>query len=550
MMKRSVIFVTLLFCLTLVRVSQVGAAPLRGDFNNDLTVNLADLNLLLPALHTSNTRFALTGIDNGYIDLYDYNELLKVLGTTAPPPVGSPALFVYNQPSLDPSYRGTITSADGSLSKPLQFRTTANLADSNWKTLIVRVAVSSTTTISLTLPEAAQFSQLLSPTQDLPSSFSGNTVNFKLPAGPGVYILKTNDKKPYETIVFWVDDYTKLMLTPPTGATVVKPSDSVQALINAAPVNATLYFPEGVYNSENLLIKNKHGVRFIMHPQAVLNQTAGSGNFIHLQESDGIVFSGPGEISSQPYNKQTTFLIENSGNIQLNDFFLYKQRKDDGWTLHINRSNGVAVNNVRIVSGNDGTDPDSSSNVRYSGVYIESRDDAVAIKTRGEKPAYGIYFSNSFAKSYNSALKIGQASVRQNISDVVFENSTVFDSDRALVVNPDSGEGKIGVVTFKNIRVKNMRNYDNGFTIQVLGTPQNYTGSTQITFDGIDADVLKTNLINQNVLATKVVVQNSKFTVYSKTDLFSSGSCSKLTLRNISVNWVAGGGGLGCSQTQ
>ena len=79
------VFVCSLFLATLrLDRSTTYAAPLRGDFNTDTNVNLADLNLFLPALHTSNAKFALTGSDNNYIDLFDYNEFLKTLGTSSP----------------------------------------------------------------------------------------------------------------------------------------------------------------------------------------------------------------------------------------------------------------------------------------------------------------------------------------------------------------------------------------------------------------------------------------------------------------------------------
>lgn len=63
-----------------VRFEPRAADPaVRGDFNGDGVVTLLDHTLFTPVLHTSNSRFALTGTDGNYIDLYDYNELLKLL---------------------------------------------------------------------------------------------------------------------------------------------------------------------------------------------------------------------------------------------------------------------------------------------------------------------------------------------------------------------------------------------------------------------------------------------------------------------------------------
>ena len=52
--------------------------PIRGDFNADRLVNILDYQRLIGALHTTNAAYSLNGSDN-YIDIYDYNEFLKLL---------------------------------------------------------------------------------------------------------------------------------------------------------------------------------------------------------------------------------------------------------------------------------------------------------------------------------------------------------------------------------------------------------------------------------------------------------------------------------------
>lgn len=66
---------------TIVPKTQV--QTIRGDFNNDGLVNIYDVNVLLPALHTIAAKFSLTGTDN-FIDLFDYNELLKLINGADP----------------------------------------------------------------------------------------------------------------------------------------------------------------------------------------------------------------------------------------------------------------------------------------------------------------------------------------------------------------------------------------------------------------------------------------------------------------------------------
>lgn len=52
--------------------------PSRGDFNKDGMISILDYALLTRALHTTNASLNLTGSDT-FIDLYDYNEFLKLL---------------------------------------------------------------------------------------------------------------------------------------------------------------------------------------------------------------------------------------------------------------------------------------------------------------------------------------------------------------------------------------------------------------------------------------------------------------------------------------
>lgn len=51
---------------------------IRGDFNGDQLVNLLDYQALIGAIHSAQSHFSLIGSDD-YVDLYDYNELLKLV---------------------------------------------------------------------------------------------------------------------------------------------------------------------------------------------------------------------------------------------------------------------------------------------------------------------------------------------------------------------------------------------------------------------------------------------------------------------------------------
>lgn len=80
-------------------------AAVRGDFNNDGSVTLADHTLFVPKLHTLNALFSLTGTD-GYVDLFDYNELLTLLvggGIPGAPPGVFVPYDAANRPIVTPT---------------------------------------------------------------------------------------------------------------------------------------------------------------------------------------------------------------------------------------------------------------------------------------------------------------------------------------------------------------------------------------------------------------------------------------------------------------
>ncbi|MBQ7486765.1 MAG: glycoside hydrolase family 28 protein [Clostridia bacterium] len=73
-------------------------------------------------------------------------------------------------------------------------------------------------------------------------------------------------------------------------------------------------------------------------------------------------------------------------NVQLRDF---RVQNSPAWTLHPLRSNNVLVSGVTIVNpadspNTDGIDPESCSNVRIVGCYIDVGDDCIAVKAGTE----------------------------------------------------------------------------------------------------------------------------------------------------------------------
>ncbi len=461
-------------------------------------------------------------------------------------------IVVYNTPSPEPAIQGSVASSAAGTPKNLQFRTIKsddfgyNDYRSKFKTIIARFANHASSFISITLPSTPQFAELRSPTGTIPAKIDGAKVSFELPAGAGIYYFKSDVKTDaagdyVETIVFWVDDPAALALTAPAGATQVAPGQSIQAAIDAAQAGAVIYLAAGTHEINQIMIDKKQSLTILMHPEAVIQQTGTGTTFIEIKGSDQITIKGPGSIQGAKGNEKTVFYVKESKNVTLNDFFLYKIHHRDGWTLHIYQSETVNVNNVRIISGNDGTDPDSSTNVNYSGVYIEAQDDAVAVKTRG-KPLDGVHFDKGLAKSAASALKVGEATIGYLTTNIQFSNSTIFDSDRAMTVMP-RGDGVLGNILYQNIRVKSMHKNKMGRTLMVTKSADGANGdvfsNAKIVFDQIEADFIETA-----ELEPKITISNSTFTMLNNIALFH-GTCP--TTSALKVNWPNNGtGNKGC----
>jgi len=452
-------------------------------------------------------------------------------------------ILVYDASPKDTTYTGTLTVKDSAETLPLQFRTIKSDdfgyggdERAKFKSTIVRFATKTNVTLSITIPGNPTQAELRSPTSQIPVNINNGTVTFDLNSHPGNYYLKTNASSNgyIDAVQIWVDDLNTLITSKPENAIEILSGQPIQPVIDSATDGSTIFLSNGVHATNNLSLKNKNNIKIVLSPNAVLKQNEGNTNednpFIDLSQATNITISGPGEIQSAKNNQKTVITLKESQQMIFADFLLYKVHHRDGWTLHIYQSENVQVNQLRIISGNDGTDPDSSKNVKYNNTYIEAQDDAVAVKTRGGV-ADGIEFKNGIVRSAASALKIGEASVDSLTTNITFLDSTVFDSDRALVVMP-RGHGPIGNILYKNIVVRGMRKDSQGITIRILKSPtEDSSGSfdgAYIIFDNLDADFIEPAVVQE-----AITIKHSTIHAKNSINLFN-GYCP--TLINLTVD--------------
>ena len=320
--------------------------------------------------------------------------------------------------------------------------------------------------------------------EDLPYKKEGSLIRFELP-GPGNYYMQVpalNQNTGTEnfgtyTILFWIDDLDQLatyerlktdgkfkdvslngvISDPTTDQTKV-----IQGIINQQGI---IYFPPGIYRTGALTIPSN--TTLYLAPGALLKGTDDYylnkvNAFLTIQNQENVKIIGQGIIDTNgkiAYSKNgndgevkiRAVNIISSKNVEFKDVLF---QNSNSWAIHIFLSENFKADNVKIFSGKDGFDPDASKNVEINNAFIQSYDDAIAVKTRSEKASditENVTFKNSIVSSIKSSLKIG-TETRAAIRNVRFENCDVFDGERGIVLYARDG-GPIEDVTWKNIRM-------------------------------------------------------------------------------------------------
>ncbi|SEO63755.1 Glycosyl hydrolases family 28 [Amphibacillus marinus] len=149
---------------------------------------------------------------------------------------------------------------------------------------------------------------------------------------------------------------------------------------------------------------------------------------------------GWGEVAAY-YRKSTPrpqglICFENCKQVRVHNISLTNSPR---WTLHLLSCDdvsihGVTINNPLYGPNTDGIDIDGSQNVTVSDCRIYTGDDAIVIKTTGEKnyntPVRNITVTNCVLTTTCNAFKIGTETLN-SIENVVFTNSVVHSDAQA-----------------------------------------------------------------------------------------------------------------------
>jgi len=401
--------------------------------------------------------------------------------------------------------------------KPVTFEYFRNFPTYYYDINYCRFAADGPVDVELTLETPFEKACLRGLLCDIPFTSSEKSLYFTLP-GPGHYYLQLpdvlspipgNENSGTYTVAFWIDDLTEITrqkmdpggsdVTIITKAGVVSDpvKDQSAAIQSVFDRGGRIYFPAGIYRAGTLNIPSN--TEIYLAPGALLKATSDragiSSRFLLIRDAAHVRIYGPGTIDANydgyPQDTPNIHILDvvDSHHIELEDACF---RNCNSWAIHLFGSDQIRCHNIRVLSGKDGIDPDSASDVMIDGVFIQSKDDAVAVKTRKPpKPTERVTIRNSIVASDASALKIG-TETNALMRDILFENCDVFDSDRGLILYARDG-GPIENVTWRNIRLFMIHwpHETGGTPIQLFITKRNgLTPVRNLTIEHVNANVI------------------------------------------------------------
>jgi hypothetical protein len=143
------------------------------------------------------------------------------------------------------------------------------------------------------------------------------------------------------------------------------------------------------------------------------------------------------------------------------------------WTMLFRRCSFVSIDSISVIgdtrwANNDGIDIESGSFFSITNSHFNTGDDGIVLVSGstnvlrypwvGEvEPTSFVYVRNCTVRSFSSALKleaIANNTDHKAVENIIFENITVFDSNRGICFQQRSGSGWFQNVVFKDINIE------------------------------------------------------------------------------------------------
>jgi len=170
--------------------------------------------------------------------------------------------------------------------------------------------------------------------------------------------------------------------------------------------------------------------------------------FVTLAASN-VSITGRGTLDANGFAGHGLYVLE-AQDVAVHDIHIMGSQS---WSVPIRLSRRVLFSHVKVFSGADGFDPDGSQDVTLDHVFVNSWDDAVAVKNTigGGIFTERVTVQQSIVSTRKSGLKIGTESL-DAFHDISFHDIDVFDTDRGVVLYAEDG-GAIVNATWRNLRI-------------------------------------------------------------------------------------------------
>lgn len=264
---------------------------------------------------------------------------------------------------------------------------------------------------------------------------------------------------------------------------------ALQAAIDAAgPRGGTVFFPPGEYVSGTLRLRSHVTLR--LDAGAILIASKADEHFdaaerlpydpfsdpetsdfrsALLQGFDlvDIAILGPGRIDGNRSSRggPKPIALKRCRNIRIRDLTIANA---PNYNISLLGCEDVDIHRVTIQNGySDGIDPDCCRNVRINDCRIESRDDAIVLKTSFalgvRRPTQDVRVTNCHLTTIHNALKLGTESVG-DFRNILFSNCTIVGQSHAWKGDLSTGVslqtvdgGHLARVTVSDIRMTDVR---------------------------------------------------------------------------------------------
>ena len=215
------------------------------------------------------------------------------------------------------------------------------------------------------------------------------------------------------------------------------------------------------------------------------------GECQNLIDGQGGLWKGETDIHHRP----SLIRFVNCKNILLKNLNLINSAC---WCIHLQNCENVIIENLNIESmcnhNNDGIDIDCCRNVIVQNCVLNTGDDSVVIKSTRNVLTNNISIDNCKITSLGAGFKIGTETIG-DISDIVFSNSDIFESNGGSIKIITTDGSNIDGITVNNINIHHgtgplfiangnrMREYYSGETQKIPGSIKN------IKISGVIGDV-------------------------------------------------------------